>query len=1311
MSRRVQDASRRVAVLVTLFGVASLALAGSGSAGPPAKRVARVARPTVLAEDAAPSVPVAGSPSVRATGVAGPPNDTCSGAVALTLNQRTKGSTVGANDDYHAPADASCFPGDQFPTNATGRDVVFSFTAPADGAYSFKSLQLDPTVTLNSQDTVLYLTDDCTNPGTVNCLAGANHSITPAFTSSKGANNNRGDMIACFPMGAGQTVYLIYDDGIAGRCADDNHTCFTDADCNTGASCTPQLNAGTDFGVEVKPCNPETEPNDTPALANPYVCDMVGNSAVAPIAHCYLGTRAGNVCTRSTFLDQSLPDRNMRCSISGTRCQVDAVLGTDNCGAGNGICQSQTDLDCDPRCDVGPNAGYSCASQAFCNPVSDQGATCAGSCQVESTCIDTTTGADTGVACTPVCVGGLFPGRYCSSLSGCPGGGVCTTTPAVGSPGATCAAGQTCGRQYNEGDTDYFAIGSPVAGSKVFAGVDAIQSNDFDFRMRITTATNTLQMDDDDVTSWYGQNAPTIAGALTDGSPTFIQISRTTPRAAGPYELYAIVRPPLAAAQLEDESGPTGNDIYFGWPGDVINANPINNGANNGYVRGTFAFQGDSDCFKFLVSKGDLMDWFGDSNPTRANTGVSAVDQPQPIIYDAEPAGISNFVFGVNARKNTSPNVQGAGLRALTPAVTSSYFQWRASYTGMLEVCYYGASALLGTGTPNHPNSWAGSLGVNCGPVQAAGPGTTTADVSITKDGPTGPVETGAIITYTITVTNNGSAIAQEVEIQDTLDPNLAFVSLNVDDTLGGNNTACFSLPSQGLADAPIDCINTSMAPGSSTVYTLTVQVNNCIGDGVSISNTASIVTSSTDPDNSNDSSTNTFTTAAQANNGCTPIACDGLTCIPDLCTVNDHCDAGVCVFDTANCDDNNVCTDDSCDPAVGCINDSSSAGDLCDDGNPCTLNACDPVLFCVFPPGPQGVSCDDGLACTTSDHCDAAGNCAGTSVCDDGDPCTDDFADEANACACSHGPAALGTACNDNDACTGTGGSPDACDGNGACAGGQAVNCDDGNACTADTCDPALGCVHTSITCDDGNVCNGVETCDPASGCVAGTPLVCNDGNACNGVETCNPATGCVSGTPPVCNDGNACNGIETCNPASGCVAGTPLVCNDGDACNGVETCNPASGCVAGVPVVCTALDSCHDVGTCDAGTGTCSNPLKAAGSACDDANACTTGTTCDAGGTCGGGTAVVCPDDGDPCTANVCVPTSGCQTSATNLDTAGFSATRVDGRDLVILADAWNACASDPNYDAAANLDQVGCVDLVDFHLFMNAFGQSCP
>jgi hypothetical protein len=107
-------------------------------------------------------------------------------------------------------------------------------------------------------------------------------------------------------------------------------------------------------------------------------------------------------------------------------------------------------------------------------------------------------------------------------------------------------------------------------------------------------------------------------------------------------------------------------------------------------------------------------------------------------------------------------------------------------------------------------------------------------------------------------------------------------------------------------------------------------------------------------------------------------------------------------------CDDLNLCTSDSCEPAVGCI---FAANNLpCDDTNPCTENDLCVAKSCV-----SGLpkSCDDANVCT-DDSCSPTGIClnvANAGPCEDGEFCT------ANACAdsaCQASP----TQCGDNATC-----------------------------------------------------------------------------------------------------------------------------------------------------------------------------------------------------------------------------------------------------------------------------------------------------
>ncbi|HAN31891.1 MAG TPA: hypothetical protein DCQ06_09870, partial [Myxococcales bacterium] len=91
-----------------------------------------------------------------------------------------------------------------------------------------------------------------------------------------------------------------------------------------------------------------------------------------------------------------------------------------------------------------------------------------------------------------------------------------------------------------------------------------------------------------------------------------------------------------------------------------------------------------------------------------------------------------------------------------------------------------------------------------------------------------------------------------------------------------------------------------------------------------------------------------------------------------DPCTAGDTCKAGQCSAGTPkNCDDDSVCTQDSCDSALGgCIN--QSIGGSCDDGNPCTVSDACKDGVCAG----DGPDCDDDNPCTT-DPCSVSAGCS----------------------------------------------------------------------------------------------------------------------------------------------------------------------------------------------------------------------------------------------------------------------------------------------------------------------------------------------
>jgi len=86
-------------------------------------------------------------------------------------------------------------------------------------------------------------------------------------------------------------------------------------------------------------------------------------------------------------------------------------------------------------------------------------------------------------------------------------------------------------------------------------------------------------------------------------------------------------------------------------------------------------------------------------------------------------------------------------------------------------------------------------------------------------------------------------------------------------------------------------------------------------------------------------------------------------------------------------------------------------------------------------------------------------------------------------------------------------------------CIDGTPPDCDDGDVCTTDVCDPIDGCVNTpgALDCDDNDVCT-TDVCDPIDGCV-NTPgaLDCDDGDECT-IDSCDPIEGCVHEADPAC-------------------------------------------------------------------------------------------------------------------------------------------------------------------------------------------------
>jgi streptogramin lyase len=217
----------------------------------------------------------------------------------------------------------------------------------------------------------------------------------------------------------------------------------------------------------------------------------------------------------------------------------------------------------------------------------------------------------------------------------------------------------------------------------------------------------------------------------------------------------------------------------------------------------------------------------------------------------------------------------------------------------------------------------------------------------------------------------------------------------------------------------------------------------------------------------------------------------------------------------------------------------------------------------------PNGTSCTDGNACTLADTCqDGACKAGAPVVCRASDQCHSAGVCNSATGVCSNPQKAEGTGCDDGNKCTQT----DTCQA-GVCTGTSPVTCVASDAChVAGTCVPATGaCTNPpaadGTTCDDQNACTRGDSC-VAGTCVGSSSVVCTAPDGCHTAGTCDPATGLCAGQSPVadgtaCDDGNACTQTDTCLAGS-CVGGNPVVC--AGPCQSASTCDPATGqCVEG--------------------------------------------------------------------------------------------------------------------------------------------------
>lgn len=118
-------------------------------------------------------------------------------------------------------------------------------------------------------------------------------------------------------------------------------------------------------------------------------------------------------------------------------------------------------------------------------------------------------------------------------------------------------------------------------------------------------------------------------------------------------------------------------------------------------------------------------------------------------------------------------------------------------------------------------------------------PTSPVADLSLEKALLTDPVIAGSTADFALTVSNAGSSTATNIVVTDVLPAGTTYVS-------GGADCVLLGPPA---ADGSVSCTVTSLAADANVVFPITVLVDSAVADGDTLVNTASVVSTTDDPD------------------------------------------------------------------------------------------------------------------------------------------------------------------------------------------------------------------------------------------------------------------------------------------------------------------------------------------------------------------------------------------------------------------------------------------------------------------------------
>ena len=252
----------------------------------------------------------------------------------------------------------------------------------------------------------------------------------------------------------------------------------------------------------------------------------------------------------------------------------------------------------------------------------------------------------------------------------------------------------------------------------------------------------------------------------------------------------------------------------------------------------------------------------GATNPVRTTSS----DGPRRIFFDPTGNAITpgNVLFGTNGGQVLQkPDIAAAACNVTTVPGFNPFCGTSAAAPHAAAI----AGLLLSFNNALTPAQIRAALTSSALDIEAAGldrdsgagivmalqaiGAVSSADLAITKTDSPDPVIAGTDLTYTINVNNNGSGPAVFAQWQDTLPAWTRLQSFS-----GAAGWSCVTPPigSGGV----ITCLKDTMAASETAGFTVVVRVDPDVADGATLSNTATISSSVSDPNGANNSATAT---------------------------------------------------------------------------------------------------------------------------------------------------------------------------------------------------------------------------------------------------------------------------------------------------------------------------------------------------------------------------------------------------------------------------------------------------------------------